>query len=93
MQHSTNPSWMGELTDFVFSEEEITVSPLLLTQMEFFKKHLKDSDIEKQDFLVRWRQDLTFWPSFNHSSRDALWWHHDAVGEFFSSWDEETGLG
>jgi hypothetical protein len=64
--------------------------------LEFAKRHLKDSDHEKQDSLVWWNQDWTLWPeeclveTCHHPYGEAWWWQPHAVGMFFSGMDWET---
>ena len=67
--------------------------------LEFAKRHLKDSDHEKQDYLVWLIKDWTLWPECqvsrleetqHHPYGEAWWWQHRTVGMFFRDRDWET---
>lgn len=94
MHHSTNLSCMGERTDIC--PQWMRDNRLSSTDNPngVLKKNLKDSQTVRNKIL--WSDGakiVLFGLHFKHSSSDAWRWQHDAVGVFFSSWDEETGLG
>ena len=79
---------------------EVTKNSMVtLTELQFSKWHLKDSDHEKKRFSGLIKSRSALWPecqvsrleeSWHHSYSEAWWWQLHAVGIFFSCRDWET---
>lgn len=94
VQHSTNLSCMGERTDICPQWRRDNCFSSTDNPNGVLKKHLKESRTVRNKIL--WSDGAKielFGLHFKHFSSDAWQRQHDAMGEFFSSWDKETGLG